>query len=98
MNDAESQAEALYHRDASDNDIRRDIRATAMAGRWSMSLGAVVRRIWKQFRRFLLFLCFLLLSSLIRFRPSTNGVGMGFYHLPMEEEFPRGPDLPKDCH
>jgi len=63
--DAESRAEALYHRDDSDNDLRRDIRATAMDGRWSMSLEAAVRRIWKQFRCFLLFLCFLLFSSLL---------------------------------
>jgi len=54
--DAESRAEALYHRDDSDNDLRRDIRATGMDGRWSMSLEVAVRRIWKQFGRFLLFL------------------------------------------
>jgi len=63
--DAESRAEALYHRDDSDTDLRRDIRATGMDGRWSMSLEVAVRRIWKQFRRFLLFLCFLLFSSLL---------------------------------
>jgi hypothetical protein len=34
-------------------------------------------------------------SSLIGSRPSTNGVGMGFYHLPLEVEFPRAPDPPK---
>jgi len=99
--DAESRAEALYHRDDSANDLRQDIRATAMDGRWSMSLEAAVRRIWKQFRRFLLFLCFLLFSSLhlfFGFRPSTNGVGTGFYHLPMEVEFPRAPDPPKGRH
>ena len=54
--DAESRAEALYHRDDSDNDLRRDIRATGMDGRWSMSLEVAVRRIWKQFGRFLLVL------------------------------------------
>jgi len=106
--DAESRAEALYHSDDSDNDLRRDIRATGTDGRWSMSSEVAVRRIWKQFRRFLLFLCFLLFSSLlfssllssllIGFRPGTNGVGMGFYHLPMEVEFPRAPDPPKGRH
>ena len=69
-----------------------------MDGPWSMSSEVAVRRIWKQFRRFLLFLCFLLFSSLhIGFRRSTNGVGMGFNHLPLEVEFPHGPDPPK-CH
>jgi len=37
-------------------------------------------------------------SLLIGFRPGTNGVGMGFYHLPMEVEFPRAPDPPKGRH
>jgi len=100
--DAESRAEGLYHPDDSDNDLRRDIRATGMDGRWSMSSEVAVRRIWKLFRRFLLFLCFLLFSSLLfslhpffGSRPGTNGVGTGFYHLPMEVEFPRAPDPPK---
>jgi hypothetical protein len=35
------------------------------------------------------------LSLLIGSRPGTNGVGMGFYHLPLEVEFPRAPDPPK---
>jgi hypothetical protein len=26
------------------------------------------------------------------FRPGTNGLGMDFYHLPQEVEFPRAPD------
>jgi len=43
--------------------------------------------------------CFLvsLFSSSLLFgsRPGTNGVGTGFYHLPMEVEFPRAPDPPK---
>jgi len=30
-------------------------------------------------------------------RPGTNGVGICFYHLPMEVEFPRVPGQPK-CH
>jgi hypothetical protein len=37
----------------------------------------------------------LLFSSLIGSRPGINGVGMGFYHLPQEVEFPRAPDPPK---
>jgi len=43
---------------------------------------------------------FLFLSSLLFFgsRPGTNGVGMGFYHQPMEVEFPRAPDPPKGRH
>ena len=44
------------------------------------------------------FVCFLFLSSLLLFfgsRPGTNGVGMGFYHLALEVEFPRAPDPPK---
>jgi hypothetical protein len=40
----------------------------------------------------------LLSSLLIGFRPGTNGVGTGFYHLPMEVEFPRAPDPPKGRH
>jgi hypothetical protein len=104
--DAQSRAEALYHPDESDNDVRRDIRATGMDGRWSMSSEVVVRRIWTQFRRFLLFFCFILFSTLHLFislfffgsQPGTNGVGTGFYHLPMEVEFPHAPDSPKGCH
>ena len=41
---------------------------------------------------------FLYLSSVFLFlgsRPGTNGVGTGIYHLPMEVEFPRAPDLPR---
>ena len=87
--DAESRAEALYHHDDSENDLRRDLRATGMDGRWSMSLEVVVRRIWKQFGCFLLFLCFLLISALYfvwisarykwrwhGFLPSANGDGV----------------------
>jgi len=37
-------------------------------------------------------------SLLIGFRPSTNCVSMGFYHLPMEVEFPRALDPPKGRH
>jgi len=46
------------------------------------------------------FECFLFLSSLLllfRSRAGTHGVGMGFYNLPLQVEFPRGPDRPKDC-
>jgi hypothetical protein len=104
--DSKSWAEALCHPDDSDNDLLRDIRATRMDGRGSRGSEVAVRRIWKQFRRFLLFLCFLLFSSLLHlfsslligFRPSTNGVGMGFYRPPMEVEFPRVLDPPKGCH
>ena len=44
--------------------------------------------------------CFLVSSLLLFFgsRPGTNGVGMGFYHQPMEVEFPRAPDPPKGRH
>ena len=42
---------------------------------------------------------FFLFSSLLftsfGSRPSTNSVGTGFYHLPLEVEFPRTPDPPK---
>jgi len=31
-------------------------------------------------------------------QPSTNGIGMGFYHLQIEVEFPRPPDLLKGHH
>ena len=55
----------LYNPDDSENDLSRDIRATAMDGRRSMSSEVGVQRIWKQFRRFLLFLCFLLFSALL---------------------------------
>jgi len=100
--DAESRAKALYHPDDSDNDLSRDIRATGMDGHWGMSSEVAVPRIWKQFRRFLLFLCFLLFSSFLHVffgsRPGTNGVGIGFYHLPLEVEFPRAPDPPKGRH
>jgi hypothetical protein len=37
----------------------------------------------------------LLFSSLIGSRAGINGVGMGFYHLPQQVEFPRAPDPPK---
>jgi hypothetical protein len=42
--------------------------------------------------------CFLFLSSFLLFfgsRPGTNGVGMGFYHLPLEVVFSRARDRPK---
>jgi hypothetical protein len=42
-----------------------------------------------------LFSSLLFTSLLIGSRPGTNGVGMGFYHLPLEVEFPRAPDPPK---
>jgi hypothetical protein len=48
--------------------------------------------------RFLSSVSSLLFSILYCFfgsRPGTNGVGTGFYHLPMEVEFPRAPDPPK---
>jgi hypothetical protein len=57
-------AEALYHLDDSDNNLRRDIRALGLDGRSSMSLEVAVRMIWKQFRCFLLFLCLLHFSAL----------------------------------
>jgi len=66
------------HPDDSDNDLRRDIRATGMDGRRSMGLEV---EIW---RTGSLLDVFLFLSSLILFfgsRPSTNGVGTGFNHL-----------------
>ena len=62
--DAEWRAEALFHPHDSENDLHRDLQTTGMDGWWSMSLKVVVRRIWKWFRRFLLFLCFFLFSSL----------------------------------
>jgi len=99
--DAKSRSEALYHPDDSENDLGQDIQPTGTDGRWSMSSEVAVRRIWKQFRRFLLFLCFLFFSSLHLLFGSwhgTNGVSMGLYHLPMEVEFPRAPDPPKGCH
>jgi hypothetical protein len=43
---------------------------------------------------------FLFLSTRLLFfgsQPGTNGVGMGFYHLPLKVEFPRAPDAPKSC-
>jgi hypothetical protein len=39
---AESRAESPYHPDDSDNDLRRDIRATGMNGCWSMSTEVAV--------------------------------------------------------
>jgi len=97
--DAESWAAALCHPDDSDNHLPPNIRPTGIDGRWSLSLEVAVRRIWKQFRHFLLFLCSLHFSPLlIEIWPSINGVGMGFYHLPMEVEFPRAPDPPKGRH
>jgi hypothetical protein len=85
----------LYHPDDSDNDLRRDIRATGMDGRRSMGLEV---EIW---RTGSLLDVFLFLSSLLLFfgsRPGTNGVGTGFYHLLLEVEFPRAPDPPKGRH
>jgi hypothetical protein len=37
----------------------------------------------------------LLFFSLIGSWPGINGVGMGFYYLPLVVEFPRAPDPPK---
>jgi hypothetical protein len=84
----------LYHPDDSDNDLRRDIRATGMDGRRSMGLEV---EIW---RTGSLLDVFLFLSSLLFFGswPGTNGVGTGFYHLLLEVEFPRAPDPPKGRH
>ena len=78
---------------SSDNDLRREIRATGM-----LVVGAWVRK--SRYGDGITFGCFLLSllfssSLLIGFRPSTNGVGMGFYHLPLEVEFPRAPNPPK---
>jgi len=45
--------------------------------------------------------CFLFHSSLLRFfwsQPGTNGVGMGFYHLLMDVEFPHAPEPLNGCH
>jgi hypothetical protein len=99
--DAESRAEALYHPDDSDNDLRRDIRATGTDGQWSTSSEVAVRRIWKEFRRFLLFLCFLLFFALY-FSWDLSPVQMAsarvFTILPMELEFPSAPDPPKGRH
>jgi len=39
---------------------------------------------------------FLIPFSSFGSRPGTNGVGTGFYHLPLEVEFPRAPDPPND--
>ena len=72
---AESPVDALSHRDYSNVDQCRDIRATGMEVQWSISLEAAVRRIWKQFRRFLLFLCFLLFSA-VYFSVDLNPVQM----------------------
>jgi len=74
--DAKSGAEALCHPDDSDNNLRRDIRATGMDSQWRISSEVAVRRIWKQFRRFLLSLCFLLFSSLFIFSLDLGPVQM----------------------
>jgi hypothetical protein len=47
----------LYHPDDSDNDPRRDVRATSMDGRWSMGLEV---EIWRR-DHFWMFSCFSLL-------------------------------------
>jgi len=67
-----------------------EIRATGMDGRRARvhfgSGDMEVRMLWY---------VFLFLSSALLFfgsRPSTNSVGTGFYHLPLEVEFPRAPD------
>ena len=41
-------------------------------------------------------LLFLIPFSSFGSRPGTNGVGTGFYHLPLEVEFPRAPDPPNN--
>jgi len=75
----------LYHPDDSDVDLRRDT-SYGNDSRWS--LGSEVE-IWRTG----LLGCFLFLSSLLfGSRPVTNGVGMGFYHLQPEVEFPCAPD------
>jgi len=57
--------EALYHPDDSDNDPRRDVRATGIYGRWSISSEVVVRRPRMQLGHFLWLLCFLLFSAIV---------------------------------
>jgi len=42
--DAKSGAEALYHPDKYDTNLRRDIRGTGMDGRWSMGSDVVIWR------------------------------------------------------
>jgi hypothetical protein len=53
----------------------------------------------KQFGHFIVLWLFISFSSLfIGFRPSINSIGMGFYQLPMEVEFPHLPNPPKGHH
>jgi len=88
--DTKSQADALPPDDSND-DLHRDT-SYGNDGGWSM--GSKVE-IWRTGSLG----CFLFLSSLLfGSRPSTNGVGMGFYHLPMVVEFPHTPDPPKGRH
>jgi len=66
------------HPGDSDNDLRRDIRATGVDGRRSIGLEVEMWRMGS------LLDVLLFLSALLLFfgsRPSTNGVGTGFYHL-----------------
>ena len=67
------------------------------------TMGMMVNGAWVRKLRYgdgITFGCFLVSlfsSSLLLYgsRPGTNGVGMGFYHLPLEVEFPRALDQPK---
>jgi len=63
--DDKSRAEAFHHPDDSDNDLCGYIGATGMDGQQSMSSEVPERRIWKGFRRFLVFLCLLRISSFL---------------------------------
>ena len=76
------------HPDDSENDLRRDIRATGVDGRRSKGLEVDGRRSKglevEMWRTGSLLDVVLVLSALLLFfgsRLSTNGVGMGFYHL-----------------
>jgi len=77
----------------SDNDLRRVIQSTGL-----MVVGAWVRK--SRYGDGITFGCFLVSCLLLFFgsRPGTNDVGMGFYHEPMEVEFPHAPDPPKGRH
>jgi len=71
------------------------IRATDM-----MVVGACIRKL-RLWRTGSLLDVLLFLSSLLLFfgsRPSTKGVGTGFYHQSMDLEFPCRPDGSKDRH